>query len=232
MAESIAQGPQARPMVEITLVRDRDDTEWHLDWAAFTRRAFRMTVQPQGIKPTLHAAFREDFLQAVLPYLPEKGAESRIVTSSVNIELPGLILGKMRVLFTQRAGAVERLMLRFQQGFGDLQAILLPHLQNTETAGQMVEEAAVQTLLDLVHPCLELASIELDDLQDHHYLVILERLIALRNRKEELNLFALLLQRFLARRDLGGGAAMLPVSDRYEGSQWRYRPLGLEAAGA
>lgn len=225
MAENLSNEGPARPMVEIALLREAGSGEWRLDWAAFARDSFRMTVQPQGEKPVLARAFTPEFLKAIEPYLPEAGAGSQVLTSSVNLELTGLTLSRMRVLFTRTAPPLERMMIRFQQALGELQIILQPHLRNTDTSVQLMEEAAAMALLDLLHPCLDLAAVDIPELNDQQYIMIMERLIALQSRKEEIGLFALLLQRFLARREMPGAASPDPQRVPVHA---RYRLLGVE----
>ena len=206
------------PVVEIALVRDTT-AEWRLDWAAFRRNGYRVTVHPQGDKPALEEAFCQEFLDHIVEYLPGEGSKPGVLTSSVWIELPSVVLGRIRVLFTQPAGKVERMILRFQQAVGDLQSILLPKLRSVPQQPQpeALEAMASKALLDLLVPCLDLAEVEVSAMTETHYHQVLERLFTLKSTKEELNIFAHLLQRFI---EHTSGLAPGTIEDRREGMDW------------
>ncbi|KAA2317401.1 hypothetical protein E0K93_03695 [Puniceibacterium sp. HSS470] len=196
------------PAIEISLIRERGADEWCLDGVKFAQEAFRLSVVPTGDKPRLSNAFSPQFLDALAPYLPLSDGADSMLASSVCIELPELVLGKMRAFFTNRGGRIERMMVRFQQALGDLQTILVPKLRNTSLSNRTMEIEAARALFDLLHPCLDLADVEISELTQDQYHLIMARLVALKSTKAELGIFSHLLRRFLERTKAGPAGAL------------------------
>lgn len=217
MEDKVMQRRDDRPAVEIALVRDNYTRDWCLDWAAFSRNGYKFTAHPQGGKPLLDQAFTPEFLEKITAYLPIEGSEPAVLSSSVWIEMPTVVLGKIRVIFTRPTGKVERMMLRFQQAVGDLQAILLPHLRSTLPDDGALEAVASKALLDLLHPCLDLADVEISRMSEDNYHQVLERLFTLKSTKAELNIFAHLLRRFV---EHSSGLAPGAIEDQSNAMDW------------
>ncbi len=216
MIEGVTRRASTMPAIEISLIRERGADEWRLDGVKFAQEAFRLSVVPMGEKPRLSNALSPQFLEALTPYLPLHDGADSLLASSVCIELPELVLGKMRAFFTNRGGSVERMMVRFQQALGDLQTILSPHLRKTSLSNRTMEIEAARALFDLLHPCLDLANVEISDLSTDQYQLIMARLVALKSTKAELGIFSHLLRRFLERSKPGWGDPLLALNSPAE----------------
>lgn len=207
MIEGVTRRASTMPAIEISLIRERGTDEWCLDGVKFAQEAVRLSVVPTGEKPRLSNALSPQFLAALAPYLPLQDGPDSMLASSVCIELPELVLGKMRAFFTNRGGSVERMMVRFQQALGDLQTILSPQLRNSSLTNRTMEVEAARALFDLLHPCLDLANVEISELTQDQYHLIMARLVALKSTKAELGIFSHLLRRFLERSKPGSVGA-------------------------
>ncbi|MER5172551.1 hypothetical protein WDB91_13235 [Thioclava sp. GXIMD2076] len=146
----------------------------------------------------LESAFIASFAQALATHLPT-GGEFSVSTNSHNvIEVPGAMLGGMRIIAQRSVNGMQRVAVRFRNMVGQLQAILsIRHRSEGQTLTTL-EKGATDALLSLLMPCLDLAHVEIDTFSDSDLpFKVALRLQALTQKKEDLAFFAHMLRRYV-----------------------------------
>lgn len=105
---------------------------------------------------TLGQAFQDDICAAIESYLAATDAKQVTAAGQMELALPGLLLRGARVLMHRVQDGVQLATVRFTKAIGNLQAALRPKFRAQETLREEREDLATRTLVDLVHPCLDL----------------------------------------------------------------------------
>ncbi|MBL6427572.1 MULTISPECIES: hypothetical protein [Maritimibacter] len=183
--------------LQIRLVRDSDSGEWFAEQIDINRGDVHHRIGFRNNLP-LAQAFVPQFLGELQPYLPDGPAKGVMADSSALIEIPGLVLGGIRVIAQSVVTGIQSLTIRFIRALGALQAVLLPKYRTETDMFAKLEGAAAHTLLSLLHPALDLADVGPPTTLSRNVMEqVAERLEVLARNRNEIGFFAVLLQRYL-----------------------------------
>ncbi|MEC7762701.1 MAG: hypothetical protein VX874_12415 [Pseudomonadota bacterium] len=183
--------------LQLRLVRDSDSGEWYAEQIDIARGDVHHRISFRNNLP-LSQAFVPQFLSELEPYLPEGPAKGVMADSSALIEVPGLVLGGIRVIAQSVVSGIQSLTIRFIRALGALQAVLLPRHRTETDMFAKLEGAAAHTLLSLLHPALDLADVGPPTSLSRNVMEqVAERLDVLARNRNEIGFFAVLLQRYI-----------------------------------
>lgn len=123
------------------------------------------------------------------------------------VVLPGLLLSGLRVLMTKIEDGAEVIMMRFRQYIGAIKSAFRFDPSFGITSASVRERIAVEVLRDILTPLVDMISLnrpEYHAVIENHAPVLQKRLDRIATRREELNFYSGLLQRYVAgcRQDL------------------------------
>ncbi|MAM63266.1 hypothetical protein [Maritimibacter sp. UBA3975] len=144
--------------LQIRLVLDADSGEWFAEQIELDRGDTHHRIGFRNALP-LTEAFVPEFIDSLLPYLPVDGSKGVMADSGAVIEIPGLVIGGIRVIAQNVVTGIQSLTIRFIRALGALQSMLLPRHRTETDIFAKLEGAAAQTLLSLLHPALDLAAV-------------------------------------------------------------------------
>ncbi|WP_417718866.1 hypothetical protein [Salipiger sp.] len=186
-------------LVEIGLCRDELSGEWFAEKLAFHLGEVRNRMTFARPLP-LERAFTDQFLDGLRRYLPSSLEQSVHVDARGMIELPHLVLGGIRIVTHAVMLGLQKVTVRFKRAFGMLQAFLLPEHRTASATETALHHTAVDALLTVLQPCLDLVEVEQSLITDEtNSEIVARRLKSLSEKKSELSFFAYMLQRFLTR---------------------------------
>ncbi|WP_141693074.1 hypothetical protein [Thioclava sp. SK-1] len=146
----------------------------------------------------MNNAFTDEFRENLIKVLPKSFEFQVFSDPTLVIELPGLILGGVRILTQKIWSGTQAVTVRFSKALGALHSLLAPGHRTEHHTLEALETTAAQTLSALLQPCLHLLDADRDLIQDpkvsDQVLARLERLDSLR---DEMGFFSYLLQRFI-----------------------------------
>lgn len=183
--------------LQIRLVRDNLSGEWFAEQLDINRGDVHHRITFRTNQP-LSEAFVPAFGEALQPYLPEDPAPGVMADRSALIEIPGLVLGGIRVIAQSVVQGIQSLTIRFIRALGALQSVLNPRHRTETDFFAKLEGAAAETLLSLLRPALDLADVgPATSLDRHVFDQVSERLDVLARNRNEIGFFAVLLQRYI-----------------------------------
>lgn len=183
--------------LHLRLVRDSDTGEWYAEQIDINRGEVYHRIGFRNNLP-LSKAFVPEFLKELEPYLPVGPAKGVMADSSALIEVPGLVLGGIRVIAQSVVSGIQSLTIRFMRALGALQAVLMPKYRTETDMFAKLEGAAAHTLLSLLHPALDLADVGPPTTLSRNVMEqVAERLDVLARNRNEIGFFAVLLQRYI-----------------------------------
>jgi hypothetical protein len=183
--------------LQLRLVRDADSGEWFAEQIEPNRGDTHHRIGFRNALP-LSEAFVPEFIESILPYLPANDSKGVMADTGAVIEIPGLVLGGIRVIAQNVVTGIQSLTIRFIRALGALQSMLLPRHRTETDIFAKLEGAAAQTLLSLLNPALDLAAVgPASTLPRNVFEQVADRLEVLARNRDEIGFFAVLLQRFI-----------------------------------
>jgi len=188
------QDPNSKGVV-FNFFRDSVEEGWRISTIDFQHPShiYRMYIPT---KPGLRKALVGEFCDQIEPLLVTGDEPHLTSMTDKALELPGLILTKLRVYSNTKSDGRETIILRCALVVGNMQAMLLVDYRSLDSKRGDYEQLTTRVVGDLVRPILDiLAYIETDSLTDETSLRVMERLKALSEERDELMFLTHLLQR-------------------------------------
>ncbi|WP_339107046.1 hypothetical protein [Thioclava sp. GXIMD4216] len=184
-------------IVTLHLLRDDATGAWFAERIEMNLDNMRNQITFRQPEP-LAGAFTSPFAEALIHYLPQNGDFSVSTNSHNLIEIPGLVLGGMRIIAQRNVNGLQRVAVRFRNVIGEFQAVLSIKYRSEGQTLTTLEKGATDALLSLLIPCLDLAHVELDTFADADLpFKVALRLQTLTQKKEDLAFFTHMLRRYV-----------------------------------
>lgn len=212
-----------RCKVVLSLSRDLESGEWFADRLVLDLGAAQNVTSFSRPTP-LNSVFAQDFLAELRPFLPDGHDLSMHVDAHAVLETPRAVLGGIRVVAHQANHGIQHVVIRFSKVLGTVSTILLPKHRAENATLTSLEQSAGEALLNLLRPCIDLASVSPLDAADKGIGdQVAMRLEMLAENKEELAFFAYLLKRYIEN---------LPDGEPMPSALAQHRRRGLADAAA
>ena len=150
----------------------------------------------------LTEVFAENLAAEIEGTLGSFDSDERIIAlPNFEVVLPGLLLSGLRVLMTKIEGGSEVIMMRFRQYIGAIKSAFRFDHSFGIASSSVRERIAVEVLRDILTPLVDMISLnrpEYHAIIENHAPVLQKRLDRIATRREELNFYSGLLQRYVA----------------------------------
>ncbi|KMW59726.1 hypothetical protein AIOL_004709 [Candidatus Rhodobacter oscarellae] len=189
---------------------DQKRRDWTVRKVAHKTGAFENCITFRTPE-TLESAFPAAFAALVGRHLRESQARPNMLSlPDAFVELQDLVLGGMRIVFYKCRDGVQQAVVRFKRMVGTLRG-LFRDLRYIDAADQVCDQTSLRALLGLIHPCLQLTSID-GETADSAPQSVGNALETLRRNRDELSFYEQLIKRYVtqrARRSAGIGPSGL-----------------------
>ncbi|MDF0601874.1 hypothetical protein P1J78_14100 [Psychromarinibacter sp. C21-152] len=189
--------PNARCKLSISLTRDMETGAWFADRIELDLGDARNVTSFSRPTP-IASVFSAEFIEELTPFLPDSAEATMLVDSNAVLETPRLVLGSIRVAAHQPMHGIQHVVIRFRKALGLAQSVLRPKHRLESATLTALEQSAGEALLNLLRPCIDLATVDGIDPSDERIgRQVAERLEMLSENKEELAFFSYLLKRYI-----------------------------------
>lgn len=204
-----------QPAVTISLFREIGYETWIVERVAYALSRSKASINFTNLE-NLDDVFTNDFCAAVSSYLPQELGACIMFDGETVFSCPSLVLGGLRMIAIEPIGGRQRVSLRFQSAFGELQSFLLPQHRSEKFSTDMLDRLAVSAISDILGPCLDLLELDVETLSDTGDLAPIKRVLEqLRVRKSDMMFYWTLIGRFLSNSPLEARQKANPSHPRY-----------------